>query len=416
MLRANLEDAAVAAAKAWSHSDVESRHVVFAICRLFHQRAECQAIQAAARDALEPTGSALTTPTISAGARAVLDACLSESAAVAIAVARIGEAGQSPARDTATGTGHAAAPGARSAHKHESEPASSAAVEDTSAVLAELDALIGLTAVKDKVRQTIAVVQANLERQKAGLPIVNPGLHLVFAGPPGTGKTTVARLVARLYKSAGALPGANFTEVTRGDLIAGYVGQTALRTQQVIDRTRPGVLFIDEAYSLTATHGSDYASECVATLVKNMEDYRGDFAVIAAGYGDQMAEFVHSNPGLRSRFKTFIDFPDYAASDLVQIFERFARHAQVRLATGVIEKASHACGVATRASDFGNARFARSLWEQAYTNMAVRAAADGRMTIDELAEVIPDDITVEVEPSASKQKRVGFTAPSRGEG
>jgi SpoVK/Ycf46/Vps4 family AAA+-type ATPase len=275
-------------------------------------------------------------------------------------------------------------------------------------VLADLDALIGLGPVKAQVRKVIAVVQANTEREKAGLKPVKPGLHLVFTGPPGTGKTTVARIVARLYAAAGALPGSNFTEVTRSDLVAGYVGQTAIKTREVIDRTRPGVLFIDEAYALTPSSEVDFGHEAIATIVKAMEDYRDRLAVIVAGYEEEMQYFIESNPGLRSRFKTYINFPDYRSAELKEIFERMVHDVGLQLAEGALAAAENVFTRAAGKKDFGNARFARSLFEQAYGRMAARAAADGAVSVEELTTLLPEDIDEDLSMLAKERPRIGF--------
>ena len=281
--------------------------------------------------------------------------------------------------------------------------------ESTADVLAELDALIGLNAVKAELRKVIAVVEANTTRTRAGHKALNPSLHLVFTGPPGTGKTTVARLVARLYSAAGALRGAGFTEVSRADLVAGFVGQTAIKTSEAIQRTRPGVLFIDEAYALTPRSEGDFGAEAIATLVKAMEDHRDELAVIVAGYDDVMADFVSCNPGLRSRFKTYIPFPDYTASELLQILDRFAAEWGIRLAPGTRDQAARVLEEAARRKAFGNARFVRSLFEQAYARMAARAAADRRMEVSELMEIIPTDVVLDEEALARERPRIGFT-------
>lgn len=405
MNRSVISDAAVSAAKAYSHAAVEPRHVLFALARHFRERPECAGFLEPAKRGLEPRGSSYGSPTISEATAALLATLNSDDDAIA-ALRQAFQEGGHPAGAATTG-GQAAQATEQPATRTEPQAASKTA-ESVADVLAELDALTGLEPVKAQVRRIIAVVQANTEREKAGLKPVKPGLHLVFTGPPGTGKTTVARLVARLYAAAGALPGSNFTEATRADLIAGYVGQTAIKTHELINRTRPGVLFVDEAYSLTPTSGVDYGHEAIATLVKAMEDHRDDFAVIVAGYGDEMQEFIESNPGLRSRFKTYIDFPDYNSGELSEIFGRMAHEVGITLGPGVLEKAADVFAAATGKRSFGNARFARSLFEQAYAHMATRAAGDGAVTVEELMTLLPEDIDTDLSMLPRDPRRIGF--------
>jgi Cdc6-like AAA superfamily ATPase len=405
MHRGVISDAAVSAAKAYCHAAVEPRHVLFALARHFREHPGCAAFLERAKRALEPRGNAYGTPALGDAATALLDTLKSDDDGVAALRQAFPDAGAAP------GAGAAGSQAAESAGQAEvrAEPRTAAAARESVAdVLAELDALTGLGAVKAQVRRIVAVVQANTEREKAGLRPVKPGLHLVFTGPPGTGKTTVARLVARLYAAAGALPGSNFSEATRADLVAGYVGQTAIKTHELINRTRPGVLFIDEAYSLTPSSGVDFGYEAIATLVKAMEDHRNDFAVIVAGYGDEMQEFIESNPGLRSRFKTYIDFPDYSGPELGEIFGRMAHEVGITLAPGVLEKAAEVFAAAAGKRDFGNARFARSLFEQAYAYMAARAAHDGAVTVEELTTLQPEDIDNDLSRLPSEPRRIGF--------
>lgn len=406
MNRSMIADAAVSAAKSYSHAAVEPRHVVFALARHFRENEACAGFFDRAKRALEPRGNSYGSPAMSEAATALLDTLKSDDDGIAALKQAIENAGTSS--DAAAGGGQAAET-AQETTSTKTEPATTSKTgESVADVLAELDALVGLAPVKAQVRRIVAVVQANTEREKAGLKPVKPGLHLVFTGPPGTGKTTVARLVARLYAAAGALPGSKFTESTRADLIAGYVGQTAIKTKEVIDRTRPGVLFIDEAYSLTPRGDVDFGHEAIATLVKGMEDHRDSFAVIVAGYGAEMTEFIESNPGLRSRFKTYIDFPDYAAGELIRIFEQMAKDVGIELGEGAREKAADVFHEAAGKRDFGNARFARSLFEQAYARMATRAATDGTVTVDELTTLLAEDIDDDVSMLSSERRRIGF--------
>lgn len=412
MLRADLRDLAISTAKAYGHAEVEPRHVWYAVARRLRHVDGVEPLYQAARAALEPRGTSVEVPSLRADAVTLLESLESEADALERLKAAVGAGagGSEPGQGKAWAeyrpevAAEMAGPDAAEA-KASPEDAPAETVDD---VLAELDTLIGLDAVKERVRDVIAVVQANTAREAAGLKPVNPSLHLVFTGPPGTGKTTVARLMARLYAATGALAGSRFTEAGRADLIAGYVGQTAMKTQEVIDRSRPGVLFIDEAYSLTPTSDLDFGREAIATLVKAMEDHRGELAVIVAGYQDEMAEFVGSNPGLRSRFKTYIEFPDYAPEELARILGLFALESGIGLADGVLEKARTIFERNAGRQDFGNARFARSLFEQAYARMAARAAEDGSVTVDELVTLTPDDVELEVDDLVREKRRIGF--------
>lgn len=408
-LRTELLDAATSAAKANGHECVEPRHVHLAIARRFRSRPVVEALIAAARRALEPPGSATKTPVPTAETNALLARITSEQEAVSILLQHLSGIEAAPEQKNAAvdGVADKPSPMATTALEPAAKSASPAA-ESPAGILAELDALIGLSPVKAQVRNAIAVVQANAERRKAGLAPVNPSLHLVFTGPPGTGKTTVARLVSRLYAASGALPGPGFVEAARADLVAGYVGQTAMKTAEVVAKARPGVLFIDEAYSLAPTSPVDFGAEAIATLVKAMEDHRDDFAVIVAGYRSEMTTFVDANPGLRSRFKTYIDFPDYTPDELLKIFTKFAADAQVVLADGVLAKAEQVFAAAVRREAFGNARFVRSLFEQAYTRMAARAAADGNVSITELTEITVEDIVLDEDALRRERRRIGF--------
>jgi stage V sporulation protein K len=411
VLRTVIRDAAVSAAKAYGHSTVEPRHVVYALARHFRERPDCDGLFAKAKAALEPRGTAYGIPTLTDAAVALLDQLTSDEEGVT-ALKRAFEPGSGA---VASGTTVGTASGTQAVTTETSTTgveagsvAPGGGTETVAAVLAELDAMIGLHDVKAQVRRIVAVVQANAEREKAGLAPVNPGLHLVFTGPPGTGKTSVARLVARLYAAAGALSGSKFTEVSRADLIAGYVGQTAIKTREVIDRTRPGVLFIDEAYALTPRVDADFGHEAIATLVKAMEDFRHELAVIVAGYDELMQEFIASNPGLRSRFRTFIAFPDYSAAELTRIFEHMVSRAGLALADGTLAAAEAVFSQAAGKHDFGNARFVRSLFEQAYARMATRAAADGSLSLDELGTLLPEDIAADASMFAHEARPIGF--------
>jgi SpoVK/Ycf46/Vps4 family AAA+-type ATPase len=404
MLRSQLEDTAISAAKDYGHPVVEPRHVLFAAARHLRQKPEIEALLPRARAALEPRGTCIATPTLSPEAQAMLASISTTDDAAAALLNAF------PPEAAAADTPKAASVGQSGAESATSPQRGSSAerVESVADVMADLNRLVGLTSVKRQIATVVAVVQANEERQKAGLPPLTPSLHLVFTGPPGTGKTTVARMVARLYAAAGALPGARFVEATRSDFVAEYVGQTAIKTNHLIAGARPGVLFIDEAYSLSPSHASDFGAEAIAALVKAMEDHRNELAVIAAGYVDEMSRFIGSNPGLKSRFKTYVDFPDYTPQELTNIFANFAGAASLEIGIGVLEAVEAVFRRAAEMHDYGNARFARSLFEHAYASMAARAAEDGVVKIDEISTITVVDVQWRDGSLDKRDRRIGF--------
>ena len=257
-------------------------------------------------------------------------------------------------------------------------------------LLAELDALVGLAAVKGEVHRQVAVLKVEAKRAAAGLKTPDLTRHLVFTGNPGTGKTTVARLVGGIYRALGLLSKGQLVEVDRSELVAGYLGQTATKTAEVVASAAGGVLFIDEAYSLA---GDQYGTEAVDTLVKEMEDRRDDLVVIVAGYPVPMEIFIAQNPGLASRFRTTIEFADYSDDELVAIFRQLAAKADYDVTDQVEDRFRSLLQGQERGATFGNGRYARNVLESAIGHQAWRLKDVDEPSVEQLRELRPEDLS-----------------------
>ncbi|MBW8864670.1 MAG: AAA family ATPase [Verrucomicrobia bacterium] len=266
--------------------------------------------------------------------------------------------------------------------------------EDLASIFRELDALVGLKPVKNEVHRATNFARVQMLRRQQGLPVVKASLHSVFFGNPGTGKTTVARLMGRIYKSLGLLRRGHVIEVDRGRLVAEYVGQTAVRTHAAIDSAIDGILFIDEAYALSGRGAEDFGNEAIETLLKRMEDDRDRLIVIVAGYNTPMEQFINSNPGLQSRFTNYLSFPDYQPDDLAEIFHRMAAQSGLVCSTEAEQKVLALCNnlFAARDEQFGNAREMRNMFEAAVRNQSTRLITSGECDHMALTTLLPEDV------------------------
>lgn len=262
---------------------------------------------------------------------------------------------------------------------------------DLEGTLRELDSLIGLHDVKAEVRQLANILHVRRMRVEAGLPAPAISLHLVFSGNPGTGKTTVARILGKVYAALGVLHKGHLVEISRKDIVAGYVGQTAIKTTDAFNSAIGGILFIDEAYSLNRG-GQDFGQEAIDTLVKLMEDHRGEIVLIVAGYSDEMAALLLSNPGLPSRFKRIIHFPDYTDDELVAIFDVLAKSGGYGMTDDARAQMRAVISALPRDRNFGNGRLARQIFENAIGRHANRVMAMKTPSVGDLATLTGEDL------------------------
>ena len=272
----------------------------------------------------------------------------------------------------------------------------------------ELHGYIGLDVIKQEVDSLINYVTIMQRRREEGLPTPDMSLHMVFSGNPGTGKTMIARLMSRIYKSLGILSKGHLVETDRSGLVAGFVGQTAIKTKEVIDSAKGGVLFIDEAYALTNRGGGqDFGQEAVDTLLKAMEDMRDDLIVIVAGYTQLMQQFVNSNPGLKSRFNRFMEFPDYTVDELMGIFDMRCEKSGYRLKNDEAREAlrQRLAEASADLSAFGNARGVRNLFERALSRQADRLATYPEITREDLETLTAEDIVGDQKNGAEEAEK-----------
>ena len=300
-----------------------------------------------------------------------------------------------PAAATAT-------PGAAPAAPTEEELGPPRPLEE---LMAELDALVGLAPVKAEIKLVADLIQVQNLRRQRNLPVAETSRHLVFTGNPGTGKTTVARLLAQIYRTLEVVDKGHLVETDRSGLVAGYVGQTAIQVRKVFESALGGILLVDEAYALARGDQRDFGQEAIDTLVKLVEDHRDEIVVVAAGYPDEMQKFVDSNPGLRSRFPRTIHFPDYTTDELVAIFCGMAEANSYTLTAKAKRVLRDHLDAIPRDKGFGNGRLARNLFEEAIARQASRIVAMKDPSNEEIVKLVPADIAgVAAPPPAAKDE------------
>jgi len=280
--------------------------------------------------------------------------------------------------------------GTKTAPRSPKKEALSASVEE---VLEKLQTLIGLASVKRDVQETIDIIKYQRMLQQQGDSPIAISRHMVFTGNPGTGKTTIARILGEIYKHLGVLSKGHMVETDRAGLVAGYLGQTAIKTEEVVSSALGGILFVDEAYALTSEDKDQFGQEAIDTLLKRMEDYRDDFIVIVAGYPEEMSRFINANPGLQSRFTKYINFEDYGADELCQIYKLLLSNSghHFPLTNDDYLKGIFLEMDRLRDTKFGNGRTVRTLYEKTIANVATRVV---RTMPKDIKEILPDDITI----------------------
>ena len=397
-VRSSIEDSAVGIAKGHDHGEVSELHVLRALLTKFGTDSAGVTNKDVDNKLVQLKSAPSSVIAISAEAATVLSRIGNEEPAGIISDLVTKHFGE-------VATAKISMDQAPTESISQATPASEVTAETLQKAMSELNSLIGLDGVKDQIAKLMNMHEANNIREKQSLPRIPVGLHLVFTGSPGTGKTTVARIVAQMYQAIGLLPGGQLVEVDRSTLVAGYVGQTALKVQEAINKARGGVLFIDEAYALSADRGAGYGDEAISTLVKAMEDQRDSLAIIVAGYHEPMQEFIASNQGLKSRFQNTISFADYKTSELLDIFKVIAGGYKITLTDDVLKAIEKYFDEVKPSGDMGNARYVRNLFEKMYLNLSNRAASDGNIELHELVEFAVEDIPA---PDGVKKPTIGF--------
>lgn len=409
-IRDVIADTAIALAKRHMHESVGPAHLVAVLFERNEVRERAGLDESQQLWKLPPDGDALQAPSVSEEAAEFLLRCTSVDDAAAV-LRELVEAGlddggssavSSASRETGGGSPSWAQEAMDESEAEGDERPSTRSAQSSGAVATstghahrpreevlaeaqqELDGLVGLSQVKAQVQSLIDQHRLNLERTNRGLPSVPIGMNVAMTGNPGTGKTTVARILAKFYRGLGLLPSGHLVEAHRADLVAGYVGQTALKVEKVVNDAMGGVLFIDEAYALSTTGGGGFGEEAVATLVKVMEDRRDRLAVFVAGYANEMAHFMDSNPGLKSRFTGNIAFTDYSPDELVGIFRALATEHHLEADEMVLEALRERFFIAPEEFRYGNARSVRNLFNAMFAAMATRVYADGIVTDEEV--------------------------------
>ena len=362
------------------------------LARLVARGGEQAATYAQALAELASAACALGEPSLQAMGTASVIAAVQQDAAPGSSAAPCSGIGRQPCYPTSGGEDRNAPPAtAAPAAAAAASPAAEAAppTKTLDELLDQLDDLIGLDAVKTEVRHQAEVLR--VAKLRTAKKLRDPAItrHLVFVGNPGTGKTTVARLVSGIYRALGVLEGGQLIESDRSALVAGYVGQTALKTAEVVGRAIGGALFIDEAYALA---DDEFGEEAIETLVKQMEDHRDELVVIVAGYPEPMRGFIDANPGLASRFRLTLTFDDYTDGQLVEIFTKISSESDFTPTADALARLRQILTLTPRDTGFGNARFVRNLFEAAVVRQAWRLRDEADPTVEQLRELTPDDL------------------------
>jgi hypothetical protein len=386
-------DYAAAAAKRRSQPLIELAHLAAGYLA-FDEKAMTEAcgpdVAATIEGRLGPRGSFYGQPVPEEEAAVLLNKVTDESELLEAVVSYLKDSATAPPGSAGSEAGQTATARAP-ATVTVGAPVAATPRREVASVLAELDGLVGLAAVKDQVRQLAEVQRINRLRAERGKPILDEPHHLVFTGNPGTGKTTIARLIGELFGSLGIVSKGHLVEASRPDLVGGYVGQTALKTRDVVQRALGGALFIDEAYSLARGGDQDYGIESIDTLLKLMEDHRSDLVIIVAGYPEPMQAFLSSNPGLRSRFGRVLNFPDYSTAELLSIFDLRCAALGYVIHDDLRRLMSQGLDLIDRDAAFGNGRLVRNLVQDLIGRHALRLAEDDDIDDEELSLLLPED-------------------------